>query len=153
MPIYEFTCPSCGLRFEHLFPRMSDEQTHPCPNCDGRGTRQISAVSFAFKHPASQLNGPLPSNTGTSDDFNFDKAIGRDAAAKWGKIDENAARKDKMVAEAAKEGRGINRDHLVRKREGGYREVGEGERKFINQNREAAHVVSQAATKQAKDKK
>lgn len=153
MPIYEFTCQSCGTRFEKLFRRVSDEPTHDCPNCEGEGTRQVSAVSFSFKHPPSQLNGPLPSNTGTSDDFNFDKAIGRDAAEKWGKIHENNARKDKMVTEAAKEGRGISRDHLVRKREGGYREVGEGERTYINQNREAAHAISQAATKQAKDKK
>lgn len=153
MPIYEFTCQSCGLRFEKLFRRVSSDATSPCPNCEGEGKKQVSAASFAFKHPANQRNGPLPPNTGTSDDWNFDKAIGHDAAEKWGKIHENNARKDKMIADAAKEGRGITRDHLVRKREGGYREVGEGERKYINQNREAAHAVSQAATKQAKDKK
>lgn len=153
MPIYEFTCQSCGLRFEKLFRRVSEDATSPCPNCGGEGKKQVSAVSFAFKHPASQRNGPLPPNTGTSDDWNFDKAIGHDAAEKWGKIHENNARKDKMIADAAKEGRGITRDHLVRKREGGYREVTEGERKYINQNREAAHAVSQAATKQAKEKK
>ena len=26
MPIYEFTCQSCGLRFEKLFRRVSEEQ-------------------------------------------------------------------------------------------------------------------------------
>ena len=153
MPIYVFTCQSCGLRFEKLYRRMSDDKEHPCVECGGVGARQVTAAAFAFKHPQRQLNGALPPNTGTSDDFNFDKAIGRDAEKKWGKIHENNARKDKMVADAAKEGRGISREHLVRKREGGYREVGEGERKYINQNREAAHAVSQAATKQAKDKK
>jgi putative FmdB family regulatory protein len=153
MPIYEFTCQSCGLRFEHLFRRVSGEATYPCPNCEGQGTKQVSAVSFSFKHPASQRNGPLPPNTGTSDDWNFDKAIGHDASEKWAKIHENNAVKDKIVREEAAQGRGISRDHLVRKREGGYRVVEEGERQYINQNRDAAHAVSEAATKQAKEKK
>lgn len=153
MPIYVFTCQTCGLRFEKLFRRVSDDKEHPCSECGGVGKRQVTAASFSFKHPQSQLRGALPPNTGTSDDFNFDKAIGRDAEKKWAKIHENNAAKDKVIGEEAKKGRGITRDHLVKKREGGYRVVGESERKTINDRREAAFKVSQAATKQAKDKK
>ena len=152
MPIYVFTCQSCGLRFEKLYRRVSDDQEHPC-DCGGTGTRQVTAASFAFKHPQSQLNGALPPNTGTSDDFNFDKAIGRDAEAKWGKINENNEAKDKMIRDEAKQGRGITRDHLVKQREGGYRVITESERKVVNERREASFAVSQAATQQAKDKK
>lgn len=153
MPIYVFTCQSCGLRFEKLYRRVSDDREHPCLECDGTGTRQVTAAAFSFKHPQSQLNGALPPNTGTSDDFNFDKAIGRDAEAKWGKIHENNARKDAIIRDEAKQGRGITRDHLVKQREGGYRVIGESERQYVNERREAAFKVSQAATEQAKDKK
>tara|TARA_Y100000389_G_scaffold193292_2_gene221907 strand:- start:116 stop:577 length:462 start_codon:yes stop_codon:yes gene_type:complete len=153
MPIYVFTCQSCGLRFEKLYRRISDDKEHPCLECGGVGTRQVTAAAFSFKHPQSQLNGAMPPNTGTSDDFNFDKAIGRDAEAKWGKIHANNARKDALIREEAKKGRGISRDHLVKKREGGYRVIGEPERNTVNERREAAFKVSQAATKQAKDKK
>ena len=153
MPIYVFTCQTCGLRFEVLYRRVSDDQGHPCEACEGTGTRQVTAASFSFKHSSGQLNGPLPSNTGTSDDFNFDKAIGRDAEQKWSKIHENNARKDTIIRDEAAQGRGITRNHLVKKREGGYRVIGESERKVVNENREAAFKVSQAAVKQAKDKK
>ncbi len=33
MPIYEYTCQSCGHRFEHL-TRASEQAS--CPECDGR---------------------------------------------------------------------------------------------------------------------
>ena len=153
MPIYEFTCQSCGLRFEKLFRRISDVKEHPCTACQGTGKREVSAAAFAFKHPASQTRGMAPPNTGTSDDWNFDKAIGRDAAQRWEKIHENNAVKDQIIRDEAKQGRGITRDHLVKKREGGYRVITESERKTVNERRTAAHAISQAASQQAKDKK
>ena len=151
MPIYEFTCHSCGLRFEVLFRKVSDEASHPCETCGEAATKQVSVVSFTFNHPASQLNGPLPSNTGTSDDFNYDKAIGRDAEQKWGKIHENRAKKQELIRQEAKEGRGISMDHIAKTRAGGYRTITETERKRINQNRETAFQVTQAAKKQSSD--
>lgn len=151
MPIYVFTCQDCGLRFEKLFRRISDDKEYPC-QCGGTGRRQVTAAAFAFKHPQSQLRGMLPPNTGTSDDFNADKAIGRDAEKRWARIHENNAKKDKMIRDEAQQGRGITRDHLVKKPEGGYRVISESERKVVNERREAAFKVSQAAAKQAKKK-
>ena len=145
MPIYEFTCGSCGLRFEVLYRRVSDEATHPCEACGETAHKQVSAVSFSFNHPDSQRNGMLPPNTGTSDDWNFDKAIGHDAEQRWGK--------QKLMQQEAKEGRGITMDHIAKTRDGGYRVITETERKRVNQNRETAFQVTQAAKKQAKDKK
>jgi len=152
MPIYEFTCQECGLRFERLFRQVSDQPTHAC-DCGGEGTRQVSAVSFKFNHPASQRNGVAPPNTGTSDDWNFDKAIGHDAEQKWGEIHKNRSRKAGIIRDEAKEGRGITMDHLVKKREGGYRVMEEGERKYVNQHRKAAFDIANASKTHSKDKK
>ncbi len=144
MPIYVFTCQSCGLRFEELYRSVSDTKEHPC-SCGGVGTRQVTAASFSFNHPSRQLNGALPPNTGTSDDWNYDKAIGRDASEKWGKIHENNARKDKIVREKRREGVGITSQHLVKTTsEEGYRVMSEPERKVINERRELARVVNDA---------
>jgi len=150
MPIYEYTCLSCGDRFEHLFRRMvEDSDTHPCPECGGEGKKRVSATNFAFAHPQSQLRGAAPPNTGTSDDWNYDKAIGRDAEARWGKIHENRAKKAEIVRNEAKKGRGITMDHLVKERDGGYRVVEEGERKAINQHRQAAFDIANATKKKS----
>lgn len=144
MPIYEFLCHDCGLKFEVLYPRISDDQEHSC-DCGGTGHRQVSAVSFKFNHSASQRNGPLPPNTGTSDDWNYDKAIGRDAAEKWEKIHENQSKKDKMIREQRKAGIGVSSQHLVKTRDQeGYRVMSESERKTINERRKMARVVNKA---------
>ncbi len=152
MPIYEFTCGSCGLRFEVLFRRVSDDTTHPCESCGKEASKQVSAVSFTFNHPESQRNGMLPPNTGTSDDWNFDKAIGHDSERRWGKINQNQDKKQKMIREEAKKGRGITTDHLAKTADGGYRVITEKERKRVNQNRETAFQVTQAAKKQQEKK-
>ena len=45
MPIYEFTCTTCGARFERLRPisRMDDDA--PCPECDGESKRELSVFA------------------------------------------------------------------------------------------------------------
>ena len=153
MPIYVFTCQSCGLRFEKLYRRISDDKEHPC-ECGGTGTRQVTAASFAFKHPVSQTPGIAPPNTGTSDDFNFDKAIGRDAERKWKAIDQRSAEKDRTIRHEREAGRMVNRDHLVPTGDGsgGYRVITENERVRANENRNAAFAIAQAAKSKAADK-
>ncbi len=147
MPIYVFTCQSCGLRFEELYRSISENKEHPC-SCGGKGVRQVTSASFAFKHSQSQLNGAMPPNTGTSDDWNYDKAIGRDASQKWEKIHENNSKKEKMIREKRKEGVGITSQHLVKTRGGeGYRVMSESERKAINERRGLAKVVNDANVK------
>jgi putative FmdB family regulatory protein len=146
VPIYEFTCQDCGLRFEKLFRRISDQPEAPC-ECGGVGLKQVTAAAFAFNHPPSQTRGALPPNTGTSDDWKFDKAIGRDAEEKWSKIEERGRAKDKTVQQERHAGRLVTRDHLVLKHDGSgeYRVISEPERVRANQNREAAFKIAQAA--------
>lgn len=143
MPVYEFMCDDCGIKFEKLFRQVTDDAA-PCPECGEPARRLVSEVNHTFKHAESQTRGPLPPNTGTSDDWNYDKAIGRDAAEKWEGIEQRTAAKDAIVRGEAKEGRGITRDHLVPDSEGGYRVVTEPERNSINTRREAATKAREA---------
>ena len=144
MPIYVFTCQTCGMKFEKFYRRVSDDQQHDC-ECGGVGKRQVTSASFSFKHSASQLNGAMPPNTGTSDDWNYDKAIGRDAAEKWSKIHENNSKKERMIREQRQAGVGVTSQHLVKTRtEEGYRVMSESERKVINERREMARVVNKS---------
>lgn len=156
MPIYEFLCQDCGVKFERLYKSMSTaEQVAACPEC-GRDSRKVpSTVNHTFAHPQSQTRGPLPPNTGTSDDWNFDKTIGRDAEKKWDAINARRSHKEKVVREAREAGQGVTSvEQLVRTRGGDqgageYRVVKEPERQVINARRTLADAVAKAASQQA----
>jgi putative FmdB family regulatory protein len=50
MPIYEFECEGCGVRFEELV--AAGVEAVPCPECGaGRTRRLISAVSPPGRQP------------------------------------------------------------------------------------------------------
>ena len=48
MPIYEYQCDTCGIRFERR-QHMSDEPLKDCPECDGHVHRVIQPVGVIFK--------------------------------------------------------------------------------------------------------
>ena len=48
MPVYEYQCDTCGLRFERR-QHMSDEPLQDCPECDGYVHRVIQPVGVIFK--------------------------------------------------------------------------------------------------------
>jgi putative FmdB family regulatory protein len=48
MPIYQYECDTCGIRFERL-QRMSDEPLTECPECEGKVHRVIQPVGIIFK--------------------------------------------------------------------------------------------------------
>lgn len=48
MPIYEYECEQCGVRFERL-QRMADAPLTDCPECDGHIHRVIQPVGIIFK--------------------------------------------------------------------------------------------------------
>lgn len=55
MPIYEYFCSKCGIRFEEL---VRGEQTPECPNCGTTEvTKQLSTPAIAVK---GQLAGDVP---------------------------------------------------------------------------------------------
>lgn len=153
MPIYEYQCEECGLRFQKLWKRISTAETVvPCEECENPEVRKlVSAANHKFKHSASQTRGTLPPNTGTSDDWNFDKTIGRDAEQKWKTVEKRDTEKNRVVRQEREAGRGVTRDHLVPKPEGSYRVITEKERVKANANRTTAFEIAQAAKKQKKE--
>jgi putative FmdB family regulatory protein len=48
MPVYEFQCNACGVRFE-MQRKFSDDPLKECPKCGGEVTRLISAAAFKLK--------------------------------------------------------------------------------------------------------
>ena len=45
MPIYEFACDKCKHRFEQLVASMSTRKSPPCPQCQGKTSRQMSVFA------------------------------------------------------------------------------------------------------------
>lgn len=49
MPIYDFTCGSCGETFEELVRNPDDRPL--CPVCGGETDKQLSPFSIRFRSP------------------------------------------------------------------------------------------------------
>ena len=68
MPIYEYQCDTCGLRFERR-QHMSDKPLKDCPQCDGHVHRVIQPVGVIFKGSGFYITdnrhkSTLPSSNG-----------------------------------------------------------------------------------------
>jgi putative FmdB family regulatory protein len=48
MPLYEYECDACGLRFERI-QHFSDAPLQTCPECEGPVHRVIHPVGIIFK--------------------------------------------------------------------------------------------------------
>ena len=48
MPLYEYQCKKCGLRFEKI-QKFSDKPVKKCPECGGPVEQTISAPAVQFK--------------------------------------------------------------------------------------------------------
>jgi len=58
MPIYEYFCPQCDLKFELLRPSSQSSETASCPRCDNGAERIFS--SFACSSKSSEgISTPL----------------------------------------------------------------------------------------------
>jgi putative FmdB family regulatory protein len=144
LAVYEYQCESCGLQFEKRKAMSKSADPEDCPACGTEARKLVTAANFSFKHPSNQTRGVAPPSTGTSDDWNFDKTIGRDAAKRWEKIEERQAYKHGVLRHERQDKRvDAKPEHLVRTREGAgdYRVMTEPERKAINERRAAADAV------------
>jgi putative FmdB family regulatory protein len=48
MPLYEYQCKACGVRFERV-QKFTDEPVKVCPECGGSVYRLLQPVGIIFK--------------------------------------------------------------------------------------------------------
>lgn len=113
----------------------------------------VSAASFKFAHSEKQVRGAAPPNTGTSDDWDYDKVIGRDAEKKWGIVEKRNSEKDRVIRHERENGLDLKRNQLVPTLEGGYRPIKEEERIRVNEGRKIAADLNDAMMKKDKTSK
>lgn len=78
MPIYEFSCGKCGLKFEET--KKYDDNDANCPVCGDKAKKIMSATSFN-----------VVGGTKSVDSF-----IGEDAERRWSAIHERKINRDKQ---------------------------------------------------------
>lgn len=65
MPLYEYECNSCGVRFERL-QHMDEEAVKKCPECGGDVRRLFQPVGIIFKgsgfYVTDHRRGSRPTN-------------------------------------------------------------------------------------------
>lgn len=147
MPMYEYLCESCGLKFDKLRKMSESDAPQACLECGTPARKLVSASNHAFSHPASQTRGVAPPNTGTSDDYNFDKAIGRDATRRWEGISQRMDRKRSVI----KENPGATGYDLSRNHDGSYRVMSAQERTASESGRALGAKVQQAIQAEKKN--
>lgn len=58
MPIYEYFCPHCDIKFELLRPLSQAKETAICPNCHGEAERRLSSFA-SFSKSAEGVVAPV----------------------------------------------------------------------------------------------
>lgn len=140
MPVYEYLCEECGLKFDRIRKMSESDASQPCLDCGQAARKLVSATNHTFVHSASQTRGMAPPNTGTSDDYNFDKVIGRDAAKRW----EGFAQRQDRKREVLRNNPGSTGYDLSRKPDGSYRVMGQQERVASEAGRSIGAEVQRA---------
>lgn len=87
MPLYEYKCKKCFLKFERNL-KISDSDNIPCPNC-----KEITQ-----KLPPQNVMGAVKESTSIPKDV--DKIVGKDSEEKWNDYEERKQLKEKVKKEA-----------------------------------------------------
>jgi putative FmdB family regulatory protein len=66
MPIYQYHCPKCNLKFE-LKQSFSDESMVACPKCQNGAKRLFSPVPVIFKGSGFYITDNRKSSSETTD--------------------------------------------------------------------------------------
>jgi len=70
VPIYEYVCPKCELKFELLRPMSQRDEAVSCPNCKGKAKRVPSSFACFSKDDggsASSVGGSSCSGCSSTD--------------------------------------------------------------------------------------
>lgn len=61
MPIYEYVCPKCDIKFEQMRPLSQATEGATCPQCEGNARRVLSAFA-CFSTDESGFTSALGGN-------------------------------------------------------------------------------------------
>jgi len=64
MPLYEYSCPSCGAQFEELVRSAADADKVKCPTCQKKADRKFSTFGVAMAPSKSSGGGSPPPSCG-----------------------------------------------------------------------------------------
>lgn len=142
MPVYEFQCQACGLRFEQAVKVANREKPSPCPNCQQAAPRSMpSQVSGVFHQTAT---GPGPQNTGVSEfDAHVDRVIGDHAQQGWKVAEQRVGVKRKVLARHP----GAKGLDLSRQLDGSYQILSPEARGVMERSLEITHLAMEARKK------
>jgi len=132
MPVFEWQCHECGVRFEAFADRKVRESPRPCPNCKADAQPVVpTGVTSSFK---KEVTGPGPQNTGIHDlDTKIDQVIGRHADQSREIILQRVSDKKQLIAAAGADGHDLSRNQ-----DGTYRVMSPEER-AIHERSQAIH--------------
>jgi len=91
MPIYEYYCKGCFVKFEQFAPRSEGFEKAKCPSCGKEAPRKISRPGgFILKGSGFHVN----------DYPDVDRVVGQDADRKWKRIHEEREKRDRVRRES-----------------------------------------------------
>ena len=86
MPLYEYECDACGVRFERI-QKFSDPPVEKCPTCDGKVRKLLSSPAIQFKGSGwyitdyAKKGGSVDSGTSASASKSDEKSESKDTPA------------------------------------------------------------------------
>lgn len=140
MPIYDYQCDACGLRFEKMLKADAAKAELACTRCASLAQRRLSGPAFAF---AGGTDGALPQNTGVAGvDLDVDRAIGRDAEQQWGAVHARLDRKRQIMARTGASGFDLSATpSTAGSPDGDYRVMAPSERAAAEKGRQVHHAA------------
>lgn len=55
MPVYEYRCVACGVRFDKLVPMSAADARFACPDCGAEAARQVSLFAAHSRGEGGQV--------------------------------------------------------------------------------------------------
>jgi len=96
MPVFDFQCRSCGLKFEKLVKKEKKDLPQEC-SCGDLAHSLLSSVTQSYNLEAKDLG---PQATGVSDwDANVDRIIAKNAKKNWAVVRQRTEAKKKIIEE------------------------------------------------------
>jgi len=106
MPLYEYQCEDCGVRFERV-QHVNDDRVRICPDCGGLVRRLIHPVGIVFKgsgfyvtdnraknSSSHKASSETSSDTSSSSTSSTEKSSSSESKSESGKVKDSTPKDD-----------------------------------------------------------